>query len=142
MFLVVICTPAAVASRWVDGEILAFKKTHGEDRVLAVIAAGEPYASVSSATANQECFPLSLRYRLGADGELSDVPAEPIAADLRPGGDGKRLAKLKLVAGLTGLKLDDLVRRETQRRMRRTGGNQRRCGHGHVHRGWPRALCQ
>jgi tetratricopeptide (TPR) repeat protein len=47
------------------------------------------------------------------------VRAEPIAADIRPGGDGKRLARLKLVAGLTGLRLDELVQREAQRRVRR-----------------------
>jgi tetratricopeptide (TPR) repeat protein len=50
---------------------------------------------------------------------LTDIPAEPIAADLRPQGDGERLAKLKIVAGLTGLKLDDIVQREGQRRTRR-----------------------
>jgi len=118
MFLIVICSPSAVASRWVDGEILAFKRTHGEGRILALIVDGEPNASSSPATADKECFPHGLRYQLGADGELSDQPAEPIAADLRPGKDGKRLAKLKLVAGLTGLGLDDLVQRENQRRVR------------------------
>ena len=48
------------------------------------------------------------------------MPAEPIAADLRPGADGRRLAKLKLVAGLAGLPLDKLVQREEQRRLRRS----------------------
>ncbi|MGI4876806.1 MAG: tetratricopeptide repeat protein [Janthinobacterium lividum] len=119
MFLVVICSPAAAASRWVDQEILSFKRTHGEDRVFALIAAGEPYASAVPATVADECFPRCLRFKLGPDGTISDSPAEPIAADLRPAADGRRLAKLKLVAGLTGLQLDDLVRRETQRRMRR-----------------------
>jgi len=32
-------------------------------------------------------------------------PAEPIAADIRSGADGWRLAKLKLIAGLTGCAL-------------------------------------
>ena len=48
---------------------------------------------------------------------MFDVPAEPIAADYRREGDGRRLAQLKLVAGLTGLKLNDLVRGENRRRM-------------------------
>jgi tetratricopeptide (TPR) repeat protein len=118
MFLVVICSPASAKSMWVNEEIKSFKKLHGEDRVLALVVGGEPYAS-NGANPDQECFPHSLRYTLGPDGEISDIPAEPIAADAREGADGKRLAKLKLVAGLTGARLDELVQRETQRRMRR-----------------------
>ena len=78
--LVVICSPSAAASRWVDQEILSFKRLHGENRVFALIASGEPFASGAPQTADQECFPPSLRYRLGPDGELSTEPAEPIAA--------------------------------------------------------------
>ena len=110
-FLVVICSPAAAASRWVDQEILSFKRMHGEGRIFALIASGEPFASASPETADQECFPPSLRFRIGPNGELSNEPAEPIAADIRPEGDGKRLAKLKLAAGLLGVELDALVRR-------------------------------
>jgi tetratricopeptide (TPR) repeat protein len=111
-YLVVICSPASAASRWVNEEVLEFKRLRGERRILAVIASGEPGGG------EQECFPPALRFRLGADGQLSDVPAEPIAADLRPQGDGRRLATLKLVAGLLALDLDDLVQRESQRRVR------------------------
>jgi tetratricopeptide (TPR) repeat protein len=117
-FLVVICSPASAKSMWVNEEIKSFKKLHGEDRVLALVVGGEPYAS-NGDKPELECFPHALRYRLGADGEISDTPAEPIAADAREGADGKRLAKMKLVAGLTGARLDELVQRETQRRLRR-----------------------
>lgn len=118
MFLVVICSPASAKSKWVGEEIRSFKQMHGESRVLALIVGGEPYDSEKPGGGDLECFPLALRYKLGPDGEISDVPAEPIAADLRPDKDGKRLARLKLVAGLTGLRLDDIVQRENQRRMR------------------------
>ena len=118
LFLIVICSPAAARSPWVDREILTFKQLHGEKRVLAVIASGEPYASMTEEQPELECFPPSLRYKV-IDGELSQEPAEPIAADLRPNTDGRRLATLKLVAGLTGLPLDHVVQRETQRRVRR-----------------------
>ena len=118
LFLIVICSPAAAASRWVGEEVFAFKRMHGDGRVLALIASGEPGASADPARAGEECFPLPLRFRVGADGVLSDVPAEPIAADLRPGADGRRLARLKIVAGLTGLGLDDLAQRDVQRRTR------------------------
>lgn len=113
-FLIVIASPAAAQSRWVDEEVRQFKRLHGEGRVLALIASGRPGSGDA-----EECFPPSMHFKLDADGNTTTVPAEPIAADLREGGDGKRLAKLKLVAGLTGLPLDALVRREAVRRQRR-----------------------
>jgi tetratricopeptide (TPR) repeat protein len=126
MFLIVVCTPASAKSHWVDEEVLQFKRLHGDARVLAVIAGGTPYATDIPGRADEECFPNSLRFHLGSDGALSDAPAEPIAADIRSGGDGWRLAKLKLIAGLTGVRLSELVQREAHRRNRQmmaiTGG--------------------
>jgi len=119
MFLIVVCTPASAKSHWVDQEVLEFKQMHGDTRVLAVIAGGTPDASGMPGREDEECFPKSLRFHLGPDGKLSGDPAEPVAADIRPGGDGWRLAKLKLIAGLTGVRLSSLVQREAQRRMRR-----------------------
>lgn len=119
LFLIVVCSPAAAASRWVNQEILAFKRHHGEDRVLAVVVAGEPNISSWDHTAPDECFPRALRFQIGAHGRLTHHPAEPIAADMRKGQDQRRLARFKLIAGLTGLTLDQIVRRETQRQARR-----------------------
>lgn len=113
-FQIVICSPKSAKSHWVNEEILSFKRLHGEARTLALIIDGEPYAGDE-----RECFPAALRFRLAADGSLSDIPAEPIAADIRPNKDGRRLALLKLISGLTGLKLDALVRRDVARRQRR-----------------------
>jgi tetratricopeptide (TPR) repeat protein len=113
-FQIVLCSPRAAASKWVNEEILAFKRVHGESRTLALIVSGEPYAGDES-----ECFPAALRFRLGPDGALSDQPAEPIAADIRKGKDGRRLALLKLVAGIAGVPLDALVRRDQARRQQR-----------------------
>lgn len=114
-FLLVIASPASAASRWVNEEIKAFKRLHGADRVLALVVDGEP----NSADPAREALPPALRFQLGPDGELSDEPAEPIAADLRREADGRRLAFLKLAAGLSGVRLDELVQREAQRRARR-----------------------
>lgn len=114
LFLVVIASPTAARSRWVNEEVRHFKSLHGEGRVLVLIADGSPGSGDET-----ECFPPALRRRVDAAGQISDEPAEPIAADLRPGGDGKRLARLKLIAGLTGLPLDKLVQREQARRQRR-----------------------
>ena len=80
---------------------------------------GEPNASDKPATVKQECFPPALRYRVDENGKLTDQRTEPIAGDLRKGGDGWRGAFLKAVSGITGLGFDALARREQKRRKRR-----------------------
>lgn len=117
--LIVVCSPSAASSRWVNEEIRFFKRLHGEKRIFAVIADGEPGATDMPGREAEECFPLALRFQVGTDGELTGQRTEPIATDLRPRGDGRRQGKLKLIAGLLGVRLDDLVRREAQRRQRR-----------------------
>jgi len=117
--LIVVCSPAAAASPWVNEEVRTFKQLHGHSRVFAVITGGEPWASRVPGQEDQECFPPAMRFAVADDGQLTDVPAEPIAADLRPEGDGKRIGKLKIIAGLIGVGLDELVQRETQRRQQR-----------------------
>ena len=112
--LLVICSPDAACSRWVNEEILAFKRLGRSDRIYCLIVAGEPNAGDAS-----ECFPPALRYEIEPDGQLGQRPAEPIAADIRPGMDGKVLVRLKLLAGLLGINLDQLRKREAQRRRRR-----------------------
>jgi tetratricopeptide (TPR) repeat protein len=116
---IVICSPNSAKSRWVNEEILAFKRLGREDWILSLIVAGEPNATDMPGRADEECFPPALRFKLDADGGLSDERTEPIAADARPGKDGKHSAALKLVAGLLGVGFDTLKRREQQRRNRR-----------------------
>src|SRR5690606_18437054 len=54
------------------------------------------------------------------DADVTGRPAiEPLAADLRPGADGKADARLKIVAGLLGVGLDELRHRDQARRQRR-----------------------
>jgi tetratricopeptide (TPR) repeat protein len=103
----------------VNEEILNFKRLGREDRIFCLIIDGEPNASDNPATAHEECFPPALRYKLDAEGNLSTTRTEPIAADARPGKDGKNNAKLKLIAGVLGVGFDALRRREAQRRTRR-----------------------
>jgi len=78
-----------------------------------VIVDGEP------GDPTRECFPPALRFKLGANGQISDEHEEPIAADARTQGDGKEIAKQKVVAGLLGLGLDEIVRRAERARKRR-----------------------
>jgi len=115
---IVICSPSSARSKWVNEEILAFKRLGREDRIFALIVGGEPNASEDPAHAEEECFPPALRYKLGPDGDLSTERTEPIAADARPGKDGRNNAKLKLIAGLLGVGFDGLRQREQRRRQR------------------------
>jgi tetratricopeptide (TPR) repeat protein len=115
---VIICSPQAANSRWVNEEILAFKRHGREDRIFCLIVGGEPNTSDLPGREDEECFPQALRFKIGADGALSDSRTEPIAADARPGKDGKHNALLKLIAGILGVGFDVLRRREQQRRYR------------------------
>lgn len=105
--LIVVCSPHAAASPWVAREIELFRDLHPDRPVLAALAAGEP----------SESFPAPLRTR-ATDG----AAVEPLAADFRKTADGDRLALLKLVAGVVGVGLDDLVQRDAQRRVRAVTG--------------------
>lgn len=105
--LIVICSPDAAASRWVNEEILHFEKLGRGDRILCLIVDGDPHAS-----GQENCFPKAvLKF---ADGSRH----EPLAADARRYADGKRLAFLKIVAGILGIRLDKLRQRDAQRRHR------------------------
>jgi WD40 repeat protein len=118
-YLVVICSPRSAVSRWVNEEIRAFKATHGEGRVLCLVVDGEPNATDKPGSGLLECFPEAVRHRVARDGTVLADRAEPIAADARPEGDGRGNAKLKLIAGLTGVPYDALRQRERRRRIAR-----------------------
>jgi hypothetical protein len=106
--LVVICSPAAAQSRWVKEEIRAFKELGRGDRIYALIVDGDPQSTDPA----EQCFPSTLLS--SEDG----TTLEPLAADVRKWADGKVLGKLKLVAGILGIRLDELRRREMLRRRR------------------------
>jgi tetratricopeptide (TPR) repeat protein len=117
-FLVVLCSPTAATSRWTNAEIESFKRTRPEGCVLAAVAAGEPFASDIPGREEEECFPPALRYKYDRRGHQTSKRAEPLAADFREAGEGQRMAFLKLVAGMLGVGLDELVQREQTRRHR------------------------
>ena len=116
--LIVICSPRAATSRWVNEEVLAFKQIGRSESIFCLIADGEPNASSLPGREAEECFAHALRFKIDADGQLTDRPTEPIAADARPGKDGKTNAKLKLIAGMLDIGFDALKHRELQRRNR------------------------
>jgi len=113
--LIIICSTNAAQSHWVNQEILFFKRHNRGAKIFSVIVDGEPFAS----NTQEECFPSGLRFDLNEVGELSSTPAEPLAADLRDHGDGKRLGVLKLISGMAGLGVNDLVQRDLQRARKR-----------------------
>ena len=117
--LIIICSPAAAKSKWVNQEILTFKQNNRDAQLFSVIVEGEPYASTMPGREAEECFPPALRFEVNADGTLSDSPAEPLAADLRPHADGKRLGFLKLLSGMIGVGLDEVVQRDMKRSRKR-----------------------
>lgn len=97
--LIVLCSPSSALSAYVNAEIDFFHKLGRADRIIPVIVDGEPPA----------CFPPALHR------------AERLAADLRPGKDGERRAALKVISGLVGVGLDELVQRDAAaQRTRRT----------------------
>ena len=81
--LIVVCSPSSAQSRWVNEEVASFQALGRGDRVFCVVVDGDPADPAS-------CFPESLR------------AGEPLAIDLRDGGDGRRAVKLKLAASLLG----------------------------------------
>lgn len=115
--LIVLCSPASADSPWVDSEIVAFQRLHPDAPVLCVLLAGEPLGRGDAGSVDCECLPPSLRVRFGSGIGVADTA--PVAVDLRPQGDGWRLGVQKLVAGIAGVPLDQLVQRDAMRRQHR-----------------------
>ena len=111
--LVVICSPAAATSHYVNEEIRLFKSRYPERPVVPLIVGGKP------GDAALECFPPALKFTLDADGQITDEPVELLAADAREEGDGKSLALAKVIAGMLGVSSDDVFRRAERERRRK-----------------------
>ncbi|MBK6453988.1 MAG: TIR domain-containing protein [Proteobacteria bacterium] len=117
--LIVICSPGASVSRWVNEEIRYFRSLGRGDRIFCLIVDGEPNASDLPGRESLECFPPALRFLDDMDSPATGPRLEPVAADARPGADGKSNARLKLIAGLLGVGFDVLKQRDLRRRNRR-----------------------
>lgn len=119
--LVVLCSPVAARSEWVNREIRKFKALGRGSRIFPVILSGTP-RRYDSERAPDGAFPPALFQRVDAAGALvAGEDPDPLAADIRPEGDGFDSAKLKVVAALTNIPLTELTERqvEAERRERK-----------------------
>jgi tetratricopeptide (TPR) repeat protein len=117
--LIVLCSPQAVRSRWVNEEIRMFKSMGKADRVLCLVLSGNPMVEDLDGDSENECIPQAARREVDSDGVITDQKHEPAAADLRESSDGEKDAVLKIIAGLLGLGLDDLKQRDLLARQKR-----------------------
>jgi len=94
-FLIVLCSPAAKNSHWVNEEIQLFRKLHGENKILSVIIEGKPDTAFPSA--------------------LTEGGREPLAANMTSR-EGFRFGITQLAASMIGVGLDELIQRDNKRR--------------------------
>jgi tetratricopeptide (TPR) repeat protein len=106
--LIVICSTNGARSRWVNEEVRDFISSGRGHRIQCLIVpeADDPKGSPRI---TEQVFPPS----------LLELGSEPLAADARNTGDGKRSAFLKVVAAVIGVRYDELRQREQARRHRR-----------------------
>lgn len=105
-YLIVICSPNAVESPWVNEEIETFTKAGRTESVIPFIVDGEPY----SKDGDNECFPNAIK----------DIPKdkEPLGVNIHE--NGKERAFIRTVAYMLNVKFDELWNRfERHRRKMR-----------------------
>lgn len=109
-YLVVVCSPRARASRWVNREVAEFARLRGKENVLLLLIEGEP----------GEAFPTALEALAPGVSPLD----RHLAADIRGESPAESMRllnreKLRLIAPLLGYGFDDLRQREHERKVRR-----------------------
>lgn len=104
-FLIVICSPRASQSKWVDKEIQTFIEMGRGERIIPFIISGTPFSAIPE----EECFPSAL-LNLPKDQELLGVNINEM---------GREAAAIKVVSRMFDIKFDTLwqrFRREKQQR--------------------------
>ena len=118
-WLIVICSPRYLESKWCNAELDYFIELGKRDHILAVLADGEP----------EDAFPQQLRF-VEVDGR--QVELEPLAADVRGSSTSDSLKKLnneklRILAPMLGVNYDHLRQRARRRRNRIIAGTAAAC---------------
>lgn len=120
-FLIVICSPRARQSQWINQEIAIFRSLGRGEQILPLLIEGEPAEAFP-----EELFKAGPKHRLPAQGRSApeELLAQPLAADIRAPSVSKSLSllkqeKLRLLAAMLGCEYDDLRQREHERFVRR-----------------------
>lgn len=72
-FLIVVCSPNAAKSQYVDNEIRHFIGLGRADCIIPIIVSGNP------GDKEQECFPSALRFKIHFDGTATEQQDAPLA---------------------------------------------------------------
>lgn len=112
-YLIVICSVHTKESIWVQREIELFLKTHPRNKVLTVLASGEPYDVIPDILLHEDVEdPVT--------GETRRIDIEPLSCDWRGNRRKARQEELpRLAAPLLGCAYDELRQRQKQYKARR-----------------------
>lgn len=115
-YLIVICSTNTCKSMWVEREIKLFLQNHPKEKILTVLADGEPVDVVPEILKNREVT------RVNENGETVTViePVEPLSCDFRlPLRTAKNTELPRLAAALIGCQYNELMDRQRQYKMKR-----------------------
>jgi hypothetical protein len=116
LFLIVVCSPNAARSNYLNEEIRHFRATRGAGNLIGMVIDGERDDPV------REFRPAALRLEAGSDGKPVTERGEPLIADVRAHADGRRLAFEKIVAAMIGLPLGEIETAVSLRPLFRASG--------------------
>lgn len=114
--LIVLCSPAAAKSRWVNEEVRYFRTNFPGRKVYSIVIDGDPGADPRE---NPEVAAFPLTMLLDDPNDPEGPYREPLAADARKEADGFNIAFLKLAAGILEVPFDRLRQRDQRRRQQR-----------------------
>lgn len=104
-YLIVICSPRAAQSNWVNKEVQTFIDLGRTDKIIPFIIGGVAHAKNSE----EECFPLTLR-TLPSEKELLGVNINEM---------GRDAAAVKVIAQMFGLQFDELWQRHEREKRKK-----------------------
>jgi tetratricopeptide (TPR) repeat protein len=107
--LLVLCSTASAKRPAVNEQIRLFRSRHPDRPVIPIIVDNKA----------PQNLPRALRYQISPDGAITDHEVAVLGPDLRDSGDGKSLGLAKVIAGLTGVGTDEILRSAERAHRRR-----------------------